>query len=255
MDSMSLSLGDVLRRARIERGLSIADVESALRIRQNYISALETDDFVSLPPAVYTRALIRDYARLLGLDPAEVLTRPLPMRATDRNPIRPAIQSTDKPPFVSMRAAATAGVIVICAVLFSYLYAQYNSYAQSVERQASASQALPTPQSRALSPLLTPAPTATQSPAPTAAPTATPVIGVVVDVRVVDRSWVQAWADGRPVVTGETMDAGTDRTIKADQNVRLRVGNAGGVDVTANGVPQGRLGASGEAIDATWARE
>lgn len=253
MDLFGHSLGDVLRRARLERGLSLAEVENALRIRQQYITALETDDFGTLPPAVYTRALVRDYARFLGLDPGEVLARPLPMRPQDRNPIRPAIQPLEKPPLVPMRAVATVGVIAVCVALFSYLYVQYNSFAQSVEqRQASVGQALPTPQSRGISPLLTPIPTMTVAPPPTAVPTPTPITGVVIDVRIVERSWVQAWTDGRLVVAGETLDAGVRRTFTANQTVRMRVGNAGGIDITANGRPQGRLGAVGEAIDATW---
>ena len=98
------SVGDTLRRARIARGLSLDDVESTLHVRRHIVQALETDDFGALPPTVYTRALIRDYARLVGLDPGDLLERAVPMRPQDRNPIRPAIQPLDKPPLISWKA-------------------------------------------------------------------------------------------------------------------------------------------------------
>src|SRR5690348_2933690 len=86
-----------LRRARLDRGLTLADAGDALHVPARYIHAIETDDFAALPPTVYTRALIREYARFLGINPAEVLERGVPMRPGDRNPIRPALQPIDRP--------------------------------------------------------------------------------------------------------------------------------------------------------------
>src|SRR4051794_40314657 len=66
-------MGARLRRARLDRSLSLADVGDALHVPARYIHAIETDDYAALPPTVYTRALIREYARYMGMNPAELL--------------------------------------------------------------------------------------------------------------------------------------------------------------------------------------
>jgi hypothetical protein len=97
----------------------------------------------------------------------------------------------------------------------------------------------------------TPSPTTTPSPAPTATPT--PRAAVTVEARVVEPSWLQVWADGRQVFAA-TVPAGNTRAFTANDTLQMRVSNAGGVQVTVNGEPQGRLGASGQAVDITWGR-
>ncbi len=60
--------GALLRRARRARGLELADVEHALRIRVRHLRALETERFDELPGDVYGRMFLRTYAEYLGLD-------------------------------------------------------------------------------------------------------------------------------------------------------------------------------------------
>jgi cytoskeletal protein RodZ len=254
MDSRSASLGETLRRRRTDRALSLADAANALHVPTRYIQALEADDFTPLPPTVYTRALIREYARLLGMGASEVAGFSLPMRVQDRHPIRPAIAPLDRQPLVSWKAVTTVAVITMCTGLFLYLYVQYNSFAQNIDTEPppgasdSGSQIVR---------MLTPLPTPTlppPPPTPTFAPVPTPVTGLQVELRVVERSWVQAWTDERPAIA-EDVPAGATRTIMGDTSVRMRVGNAGGLDVTVNGTPQGRLGTPGQALEVSWARE
>src|SRR5437764_11411599 len=133
------SVGDTLRRARLARGLTLPEIGAAIRVRARFLQALEADDYAALPPTAYTRLLIRDYARFLGLESAVVLDMALPMRPEDRNPIRQAVTPLEKPAAVSWKAVVTVGVLALCAGLFLYLYVQYTSFAQSVE----ASRAVP----------------------------------------------------------------------------------------------------------------
>jgi cytoskeletal protein RodZ len=99
----------------------------------------------------------------------------------------------------------------------------------------------------------TPAPSPTVAPTATPQPTARPSAPLTVEARVAERSWVQVWADGRQVFA-ETLAPGATRTFTANDSVQMRVSNAGGVNVTVNGEPQGRLGTSGQAVDVTWGR-
>jgi cytoskeleton protein RodZ len=64
----------LLRDQRESRGLSIADIEKRLRIRANYVEALEQGRFDRLPGAAYIPAFLRAYSRHVGLDPEKVLT-------------------------------------------------------------------------------------------------------------------------------------------------------------------------------------
>lgn len=250
------SVGEQLKRTRAELALSLADVQEALHIRQRHIQALETDDYAALPPSVYARALIRHYAEFLGLDPSQLLARYGQARPSERETVRPALPPLERPPLVSLKAIVTVLVVASCVGLFGYLQAQYNSFARSVELETGGvtPPALATPSSRSVSPLLTPFPTEMPAPPPTPAPSATAVSGVVLETRTLERSWVQVWVDGTSVLA-ETLPGGTARTFTGRQGIRLRVGNAAGVEVAVNGIPQGPLGSRGQAVEATWTRD
>jgi len=254
LDNRLGTIGDLFRRTRTERGASLGTVAEALHVPVSYVHALESDDFASLPAAVYTRALMRAYARYLGLRPNELLERSVPMRPQDRNPIRPAIQPLERSLPISWKAISIVVGVTLFGLVFAYLSAQYSSFAQSVEVARRPNVEGAPPASTRPVVLLTPFATPTPVLSPTLSPAPTLAAALVVEVRLVDRSWVQVWTDGRSVLA-ESLNAGVQRTFPADQSVRMRVGNAAGVDVTVNGSPQGRLGGSGQALDVTWSRE
>lgn len=66
-------LGERLRTAREERGLSLAEAATATRILPRYLQALEAGDFASLPGDVYARGFVRNYAQLLDLPSEELI--------------------------------------------------------------------------------------------------------------------------------------------------------------------------------------
>lgn len=66
-------IGEKLRTAREAMGLSIADVEKTTKIQARYLNAIENDDFDKLPGDFYTRAFIRQYAQVVGLDGKKLL--------------------------------------------------------------------------------------------------------------------------------------------------------------------------------------
>lgn len=67
------SVGLLLRKAREARGLSVADVVSALKYSPRQIEALEADEMPLAPGNVFVRGIVRSYARLLKLDPEPLL--------------------------------------------------------------------------------------------------------------------------------------------------------------------------------------
>lgn len=67
-----ISFGDVLKEARLARGLDLATVSRDLRIRQDIIVAIENSDFSRMPSRGYARNMIIAYARLLGLNAQDI---------------------------------------------------------------------------------------------------------------------------------------------------------------------------------------
>ena len=70
---MSLSLGEKLRQAREERGISINEVAEQTRISPQYLKAIESDDYKPLPGGIFNKGFLRSYARYIGFDENEAL--------------------------------------------------------------------------------------------------------------------------------------------------------------------------------------
>jgi len=65
--------GDILKAARIAAGFSLGEVSHRLKLSARLLDAIEADDRTKLPEAVYVRGYVRNYARLLRLDPEPLL--------------------------------------------------------------------------------------------------------------------------------------------------------------------------------------
>jgi cytoskeleton protein RodZ len=146
------------------------------------------------------------------------------------------------------------------------------SVAAPVAKQAAAETVPPTPapvpDQSVANRAAAPAPATANADAPTTAPpvqpaaapetspaAATPLAGtntppnpnatVHVELTAVEAAWVSVKADGKYVFSG-TIEANQSRTVEATSTVLLRLGNAGGVNVTLNGKPIGTVGPKGQ---------
>jgi|DewCreStandDraft_1066081.scaffolds.fasta_scaffold00693_25 transcriptional regulator with XRE-family HTH domain len=99
-------LGETLREARRQRGLSLEEAERATRIPRQYLLALEDERFSQLPPPVYARGFLRSYASYLGLDPGELLPL-LPVGQVEEPRLRPLTRV--EPP----RTYATRALVLV----------------------------------------------------------------------------------------------------------------------------------------------
>ncbi|WP_114313357.1 RodZ domain-containing protein [Thermus caldifontis] len=66
-------LGERLRRAREEKGLSLKEAAERLALKTKVLEALEACRFADLPEPALARGYLRRYALLLGLDPEPLL--------------------------------------------------------------------------------------------------------------------------------------------------------------------------------------
>lgn len=67
--------GVLLRHARVSQGLSLSDVADKTRISPRWLVALEEAQLDVLPAPVFVSGYLRTYARLLGLDGPQLLSR------------------------------------------------------------------------------------------------------------------------------------------------------------------------------------
>jgi cytoskeleton protein RodZ len=251
-------LGEVIKETREERGLSLAEVEEEIRIKQRLLAAIEAGDFDTFPSKVAARGLIRNYAIFLGLDPAEVLSRYDDADPQKKHSRRLATRNRggvlELP--ISSRPLFTwdlvLGVLIVTALLGGAGLLIVNQYlpaivtptptktpaASDVRRNSAFT--LPTP---TLEPTLTPTPTPTPPPAF--------YTGVTVELAITERSWVQVLVDDVKAYEG-VLERGEQRNWTGKKRVAIRAGNAGGVEVLVNGQSYGLMGAPGEVVDQVW---
>ena len=67
------TIGEVLRLARINQGLSLEELQRKTDIQLDMLEALESDDFDKLPSPFYARSFLRKYAWAVELDENIVL--------------------------------------------------------------------------------------------------------------------------------------------------------------------------------------
>jgi Uncharacterized protein conserved in bacteria len=82
-------IGDRLRQARLNKNISIDELQKRTKIQKRYLNAIEVGDFQLLPGEYYVRAFLRDYAAAVGENGEELVAlfegkeyfeKPLPQR-------------------------------------------------------------------------------------------------------------------------------------------------------------------------------
>lgn len=61
------SPGQILQEVRVQSGMSVAQVEQVTKIKADYISSLERDDYPGLPPMVYVNAYVKNLCSLYNI--------------------------------------------------------------------------------------------------------------------------------------------------------------------------------------------
>ncbi|MHB1005658.1 MAG: helix-turn-helix domain-containing protein [Chloroflexota bacterium] len=252
-------LGDMLRAARQDMGVSLAEVEQATKIRRHYLVALEDEDFTALPESIYVYGFLKTYARHLGLDPEQAVQlfkeqsgrQELPGVQPETRIVREATKRRG-----GLSPAGASGLLMLAGLvlLLFYGYQQYLNIQGAVQPKPTAPSVTATPPSVAATSTPALAPTPPVPAAATVGPTATAtaVRGVAVELRIVgSECWVRAVVDDK-LAEQSILKPGEKRSWRGDNYVLLRLGNAAAADVSVNGVPQGILGGPGVVIEKEW---
>lgn len=91
------NLGNTLKMARTKKKFSLSKVSRILNIKEQYLIALEEEDYNKLPINLYAKNYLKDYAKFLDLD-AEKLIKKSPFNTpeVEKNPFSKKIMSTFK---------------------------------------------------------------------------------------------------------------------------------------------------------------
>ena len=244
-----MSLGERFRAAREQRGLTLSDVAEHVRIRSVYLAAIEEENWKSIGAPVYIRGFLRTYARFLGLDPEEAVAQ---FNASEAAPAAPSAampgsryenrsQSGSLAPLIWV-----AGIIALALIGFVIYLAITPPHAA---RQVASASAQPTaPSLGGGSATAVPA-TGLPSASPSAAPSASPGLTQIrtLAIHLTAPSWLRVTVDGNVSIEG-TFPAGTTRSFHG-KTALVRVGNAGGVEITVDGKAIGKLGGTGDVVE------
>jgi hypothetical protein len=81
---------------------------------------------------------------------------------------------------------------------------------------------------------------------------ATPTPGILVQADLTAPTYLEVTRDGEEVFVG-TLEENDDRSWTAKNRIVMRIGNAGGISLTVNGVQVDPLGESGEVVEVEYA--
>ena len=245
---MSIGIGDTLREAREEQGRTQQDAAQSLRVRSDYVDALETEQFDVFGADTYARGHLRNYASWLGLDPADLLALyDRYVRAEDQTAHHIAdapVSLRTRDPLPQWVLVLAAGVAVLAAVS---LIGMLGNRTPSPADVSIADETSPRPTPTATAPSTT-----AEVDDPTTSPTPT-FEGVEVVLVVESDCWMEIQVDGQEHPrSNSTIPAGETLTLQGDDRVTVRYGDAGGVIVEVNGANLGRAGGNGEVVEVVY---
>ena len=273
-----MAIGAELARARNAAGLTHAELAEKTRIRPAIIEAVERENFAACGGDVYVRGHVKAIALALGLDPKPLLAElgagqtdtTFAQETADHLNIWELRERTDAPSERRSWALLVAIAVLIIGAFIYYARAS-STNTDLVPSPESTPTATATPTAAAtatVTPEATPTATASATPTvsaaasaePTDAPLPTPpqetaataaTGAIVLQLDCVGSSWVRVTNDLGTLYEG-TMRAGESKVLASDSSVRVRVGNAAGVQLTYNGKQYLNLGGAGEVYSHTF---
>ena len=215
-------MGEMLRAAREQAGLTLEAASSATRIPRHNLIALETDDVDALPAEPFTRGLIRIYARVLAVPDEPVLNAYAAALSARQyaaaEPVR-ALRRRRGRATAAVVAAALVAVVIIMLVVVSGGLPTFG---------------------------------ASESGAPTSAPAGNGLrAGAVLKLVAMRPTEISVVVDGRTAFEGQ-LAAGASQTWSPQREIVVGAEAPDAIEVRVDDAPIGLLGPPGGAYQRTW---
>ena len=243
-----MSLGSSITQARKSAGLSIEDLSASTNIRTALLKEIESNNFANCGGETYARGHIRNIAMKLGVDPLIYIAAfEDEQMHTDRSMKELLVENSvmrqpEEARKVSWKVLAT---ISVSSLFIAGLAQIIISNTASVE--------IPEPiASITATESATPSPEASEA-TPTEQATVSTGEGVEL---VISATRAKSWlfvsdATGRTLFSGQ-MSRGSSKTFRTDVSLNVKIGNAGGVDLTVNGKKVDSIGVDGEVVSVSY---
>ncbi len=245
--------GEILKQKREESGKALKEIAQTLKIRADYLRAIEDEEFEKLPVAVYAKGYIRDYARFLKIDPEAILkayilktSPPVP----EKTPPVADVVKTKRPPTKYLVITS-----IFLAIAVVYILSSLNSTPEKPEV------ALPEKSAPTVQPQETAQPVQEkEKEAEVAAkdkktetvsqkePAAITGKEHTLDISAIETTWLLVKIDDTEV-KDMLLNQGESLRFSAKQGFSLKIGNAGGIKLIFDGKDIGIPGEKGMVVN------
>ncbi|HEY7303984.1 MAG TPA: RodZ domain-containing protein [Bryobacteraceae bacterium] len=280
------SVGQRLREARLQRERSLEDVSASTRIAVKNLLAIEADEFSKLGSPFLYKSFVRQFARELELSDdqfesnvqAAASTIPEPLMPGQGPGPFPAVSALPIPRRRSFKWLHSLASLIVMIFACSTVYSMWQSSRPNLQasfrelvsalangaKRTSVSRTASKPLRRAnVAPsaghvsdgVSKAAPRVEAEPVtPASAAPSEPEGGYRIELSAIEPTWLSIILDGRRAFSGilEAMDT---KVLEARDNVRIRTGNAGGVNVVLNGKALGAIGPRGQVRTVIFTRD
>lgn len=251
-DQVLTGVGAELKRAREAAGLAIGDVAVRLKLLPRQVESLEGERFDRLPGPAIARGIVRNYARLLNLDPGPLVARMMPPAAKTPEPAAALRPREPMPsPTASRRStllyAGFSVVLLVAIGAFAYQW-QHKKAAPELVAQVQRPEQKPvekpieTPVEQPAAkerPPVVPSqaePPAEPEPEPAAAPAPQPGVRRLF-LRMEQEAWVEVRDSNGRSLLSSLNPAGSERAVQGQPPFQVVIGNAPHVKLTYDGKP------------------
>jgi cytoskeletal protein RodZ len=251
-----MSLGSVIRQARIDAGLSIDDLSERTSIRAGLLKEIESDDFTKCGGETYARGHLRNIAPQIKMDPQLLLElyeneqsmqprRIQEMLAENNVMTNPVDKKTISWKTLAGISLSTLALLAAVQIIISNSETTTVSTPEVVASESATAQ--PSEPSEAA-----PTPDSTATPT-TVRDTYSSGTGVSVSVSAVrGNSWLfVSDSNGTTLYSGQVRN-GQTLNFSAATRISMKAGNAGAVEVSVNGKAPEQIGSEGQVVSLTY---
>ncbi len=271
------TVGQYLKRERELRNISLSEISTATRIRKNLLAAIEEDRHDLLPAPVFVKGFLVAYGKHIGLDPGDVVLR-------YESDLKELLGYEEKGLPAQERKGWNRGFllgIIIVMVGIGIILFNYWREPKEMEEQAPVLvEETPIVQENFIPPPVVPeqediappveetivvreAPPAATPPEPIPEAPITEIMsepkegdlgGLILQIQAIEETWIALQVDS-DLPWEITLRAGETFSQRANNHMKLKIGNAGGVNLTFNGKELGSLGDPGKIVRLSLTQE
>ena len=221
------------------RGISVEEISDSTRINSKLLKALEEDRLNEMPGEFFIKAILRSYAKCVGLEENTVLNWYYEASLLQEQFNKSQLQEkkTQQPlPKKIKRLIGMMIIIFIFLIVFVFIHFSGGEKESSLPQEELKASAL------------------TKEDNPTSLPevvfldkTAFEIHNLTLEISFLEESWLQVYADGKLMVE-DIKGPGERITVEASKEFLIHLGNAGGVSYKLNDREGKPLGSSGTTV-------